>query len=31
MHVEERALIEGIGEPYREYMSRTRRLIPFIY
>jgi protein-S-isoprenylcysteine O-methyltransferase Ste14 len=29
--VEERALAEGIGEPYRAYMARTKRLIPFIW
>jgi protein-S-isoprenylcysteine O-methyltransferase Ste14 len=29
--VEERALAEGIGEPYRAYMRRTKRLIPFIW
>jgi protein-S-isoprenylcysteine O-methyltransferase Ste14 len=29
--VEERALAEGIGEPYRAYMKRTKRLIPFIW
>jgi protein-S-isoprenylcysteine O-methyltransferase len=31
MGVEERALAEGIGEPYRAYMTRTKRLIPFIW
>ena len=31
MRVEERALAEGIGEPYRAYMRRTKRLIPFIW
>jgi protein-S-isoprenylcysteine O-methyltransferase Ste14 len=31
MAVEERALAEGIGEPYRAYMTRTKRLIPFIW
>jgi len=30
IRVEERAHIEGLGEPYRAYMRRTRRLIPFI-
>jgi protein-S-isoprenylcysteine O-methyltransferase Ste14 len=30
IRVEERALIEGLGEPYRAYMHRTRRLIPFV-
>jgi protein-S-isoprenylcysteine O-methyltransferase len=29
--VEERALAEGIGEPYRAYMTRTKRLIPFLW
>ncbi|PTR30317.1 protein-S-isoprenylcysteine O-methyltransferase Ste14 [Rhodococcus sp. OK519] len=27
---EERVLVEGLGEPYRQYMHRTRRLIPFV-
>ncbi|MFC9516749.1 methyltransferase family protein [Nocardiaceae bacterium NPDC056970] len=27
---EERVLVEGLGEPYRQYMRRTRRLIPFV-
>ena len=31
MVVEEKALAEGIGEPYRAYMARTKRLIPFIW
>ncbi len=30
MAVEERALAEGIGEPYRAYMARTKRLIPYL-
>jgi len=29
--VEEKALAEGIGEPYRAYMARTKRLIPFVW
>jgi protein-S-isoprenylcysteine O-methyltransferase Ste14 len=29
--IEERALLEGLGSPYREYMGRTRRLIPFVF
>lgn len=29
--VEERALAEGIGEPYRTYMTRTKRLIPLVW
>ena len=28
MAVEERALAEGIGEPYRAYMRRTKRIVP---
>jgi protein-S-isoprenylcysteine O-methyltransferase Ste14 len=31
IHVEEQALCETIGAPYREYMKRTKRLIPFVY
>ncbi|WFR71936.1 isoprenylcysteine carboxylmethyltransferase family protein [Prescottella defluvii] len=27
---EERVLVEGLGEPYRRYMDRTKRLIPFV-
>lgn len=27
---EERVLVEGLGEPYRQYIQRTRRLIPFV-
>jgi protein-S-isoprenylcysteine O-methyltransferase Ste14 len=29
--VEEKALAEGIGEPYRAYMSRTKRLVPYLW
>jgi protein-S-isoprenylcysteine O-methyltransferase len=31
MHIEEAALSRGLGESYRLYMSRTKRLIPGIY
>lgn len=31
MKVEEAALSEALGEPYRSYMKRTKRLIPLIY
>ena len=31
IRVEERALAEGIGEPYRAYMARTKRLVPFVW
>lgn len=27
---EERVLVEGLGEEYRQYMDRTTRLIPFV-
>ncbi len=30
IHVEERALREALGQPYTDYMRRTRRFIPFI-
>lgn len=29
--VEERALLTTIGEPYRQFMSTRKRLIPFVY
>lgn len=29
--VEESALVAALGEPYRQYMRRTRRLIPFVF
>ena len=29
--VEERALLAALGEPYRAYMHRHKRLIPFLY
>ncbi len=31
IHVEERALLDALGQNYRDYMRRTRRLIPFVY
>jgi protein-S-isoprenylcysteine O-methyltransferase len=31
VRIEEAALLQGLGEPYRGYMSRTKRLIPGIY
>jgi protein-S-isoprenylcysteine O-methyltransferase Ste14 len=31
IRVEESTLVAALGEPYREYMSRTQRLIPFIF
>ncbi len=29
--VEEAALLGALGEPYKQYMSRTRRLVPFLF
>jgi protein-S-isoprenylcysteine O-methyltransferase Ste14 len=29
--VEEAALVAALGEPYKEYVRRTRRLIPFVF
>jgi protein-S-isoprenylcysteine O-methyltransferase Ste14 len=31
MQVEERALVEALGERYASYMRRTRRLVPFVW
>ena len=31
INVEERALIQALGERYRAYIERTKRLIPFVY
>ena len=31
MKIEEAALLESLGEPYRSYTKRTKRLIPMIY
>lgn len=31
VHIEEKALIETIGQPYVEYMHRTKRFIPLIF
>jgi len=31
MNVEERALIAGLADTYRDYISRTKRLVPFVY
>jgi protein-S-isoprenylcysteine O-methyltransferase Ste14 len=31
VHVEEQALVAALGEPYRAYMRRTRRFIPFVW
>ena len=31
MHVEERALLDALGERYAAYMKRTKRIVPFVY
>jgi protein-S-isoprenylcysteine O-methyltransferase len=31
MNVEERTLLAVIGEPYREFMSTRKRIVPFVY
>lgn len=31
IRVEEQALTEALGDPYRHYMARTKRLVPFLY
>lgn len=30
VHVEEQALCADLGEPYRDYMRRTRRFVPYL-
>lgn len=31
IHVEERALVQGLGDAYRRYQTTTKRLIPGVY
>jgi len=31
MNVEERVLLSALGEPYRQFMSTRKRVIPFLY
>ena len=31
MRIEENALLEGLGQDYRDYMRRTERLVPLVY
>ena len=31
IRVEERALVETLGQSYRDYMTRTKRLVPFLF
>jgi protein-S-isoprenylcysteine O-methyltransferase len=31
IHVEEQALLGAFGEQYKEYMKKTKRLVPWIY
>jgi protein-S-isoprenylcysteine O-methyltransferase Ste14 len=30
IRVEEAALVSALGQPYKEYMRRTARLVPFV-
>jgi protein-S-isoprenylcysteine O-methyltransferase Ste14 len=30
VQVEEQVLVDGLGQPYRDYMKRTKRFIPFV-
>jgi hypothetical protein len=30
VHVEEKALVGGLGEPYRDYMRRTKMFVPYV-
>lgn len=31
VHVEEQALCAALGQPYRDYMQRTRRFVPYLW
>lgn len=31
IRVEEQALVKGLGQPYLDYMQRTKRFIPFVF
>src|SRR2546421_13092285 len=31
IRVEERVLSDELGDPYRAYMRRTKRLVPYVY
>jgi protein-S-isoprenylcysteine O-methyltransferase Ste14 len=31
IYVEERALVEGLGDNYREYAAKTKRVIPYVF
>jgi protein-S-isoprenylcysteine O-methyltransferase Ste14 len=31
VRVEERALLAVLGDPYRQYMMRTQRFVPFLF
>ena len=30
VHVEEKALMSGLGDGYREYMQRTKKFVPYV-
>ena len=31
IRLEEKVLLQGLGSPYRDYVQRTWRLIPFVF
>lgn len=31
VHIEEQALCADLGQPYRDYMQRTKRFVPFVW
>ena len=31
VHIEEQALCADLGQPYRDYMQRTRRFVPYVW
>ena len=31
INIEEKVLLDALGEEYRSYMQRTKRLVPLIY
>lgn len=31
VHIEEQALCAALGQPYRDYMRRTRRFVPYVW
>ncbi len=31
VRLEERALLEALGQPYADYMQRTKRFVPYVW